>query len=221
MKFLSKQLTLSETSKHGYRCIAECLAAVSAQKSHKQNGLCWRNTDQLSQLHSRSCILIASSYDRPVPMGVIQNPSWVLVISGIQTHWGELRSARRPWSILFLRHCFFSVITLQNLQKSLPNCRKSRSDTANHRCVWKKSQYCLKIWSNSIKKSPSRFGYSFPFNSHIVLQTPDDFFYSWTVSFNITQKETYTINFHHLPPLMMDIYNFVDSSRLNGAFMHQ
>ena len=54
---------------------------------------------------------------------------------GIQTH----KAHGRPWSILFLPQCFFSVRTSQKHRKSLSNCHKSRSEAGNQSGVWKKT----------------------------------------------------------------------------------
>ena len=91
-------------------------------------------------------------------MRCIKNPSWahawnevhssefvfhhelLLVISGTQTHEGELRSHGRPSSILYLPQCMFSYDNCGNTKhrKSLWNHPKLRSKAWNLSWVWKK-----------------------------------------------------------------------------------
>ena len=84
-----------------------------------------------------------------------RNHSLSQVISGIQTHSGELISAWAAMIDSIFSTMFFSVITLQKLWKSLPNRRKSRSEARNHSWVWNKD--CSQFSCNFLVRIQAKF----------------------------------------------------------------
>ena len=119
----------------------------------------WMNFSTWVQFESSNVICKISAILSWSHYSHIENPSWVPVrnevhpsefvfqksrvmasdFCGIQTHEGEVHSARSSIIDSISFTMFFPVTASQRHGISLSNHRKSQSETGNHSWVWKKS----------------------------------------------------------------------------------